>query len=394
MVAFLGRQTHLQRLVTLLNQARRNVTVGGPPRCGTSRLIHEALTRTGRPYELVTDPQQARNALATDEPHRGHVVLVCDGLTDTDLPTLRAPANRGKRPIILAGRLTEPDIPVAPFSPAELSDILALEPAEALEARLITGGLPMPVSSWRRGDLIGDHLATCVADPCSTLVVNGERLSLELPHSPVTRAVLSAVARGSQTFTAIAKAAGGLKPGSVDRALADLTSRGLVVADQPLSNRPGGDPRYRVRDPGLGFWLRFLGPHLPRIERGDGAEVLLELRRDWSRWVRTAIAPLVREALGRLGPPGAVGGFWRRSAASDVDLVVADTRPAQRVLAIGAIRWDVEPFGPADLARLTRLRRAVPGATTTTPLIVVSRSGATVEGITAFGPADVVAALT
>lgn len=39
--------------------------------------------------------------------------------------------------------------------------------------------------------------------------------------------------------------------------------------------------RYRVTDPYRRFWLTFLGPHVPEIERGRGDRVLHRIDRSW-----------------------------------------------------------------------------------------------------------------
>lgn len=38
----------------------------------------------------------------------------------------------------------------------------------------------------------------------------------------------------------------------------------------PVSVRPAREPRYRVADPYLRFWLRFIAPALPDIARATG----------------------------------------------------------------------------------------------------------------------------
>ncbi len=42
----------------------------------------------------------------------------------------------------------------------------------------------------------------------------------------------------------------------------------MIAVDRPVSLRPRNDPRYRVADSYLRFWLRFIGPSLPDIARG------------------------------------------------------------------------------------------------------------------------------
>jgi len=59
---------------------------------------------------------------------------------------------------------------------------------------------------------------------------------------------------------------------------------------------------------------------------------------------------------------------------------------ADWVAFVGSIKWrESRPFGPDDLAALLRHRDAVPGADHQTATVAVTRTGAAVDGVTAFG---------
>lgn len=94
----------------------------------------------------------------------------------------------------------------------------------------------------------------------------------------------SALGAGETTFTAVARASGGLQATSLTRSLYILAAKRIVARDLPLSTSPSAEARYRVIDPYLRFWLRFVGPHLAEIERGRGDLVHARIRRDWSSW--------------------------------------------------------------------------------------------------------------
>jgi hypothetical protein len=85
-----------------------------------------------------------------------------------------------------------------------------------------------------------------------------------------------------------------------------------------------------------------------------------------------------------------IGGYWTRSNDPEIDIVIADRGPvAKKILAVGSIKWlETQPFDNNDLARLHVHRSQLPGATDQTSLIVVSRSGPKVKGLTALGPQD------
>lgn len=208
-------------------------------------------------------------------------------------------------------------------------------------------------------------------------------LAAEFPTEAQARTVLGAIGRGERTFTLIGRAAGGLNPRSVSRSLELLTSRRMVAAELPLSTKPSRETRYRIDDPYLRFWLSFIGPGIPAIERGRGDRVLDTIRAGWTSWRGRAIEPVVREALWRLGSddgqlpagPDAIGGYWPRTNDPEIDIVGADRAPiAKKITLVGSVKWlEKKPFDNRDLARLIPHRSQLPGADDTTPLLAVTR---------------------
>jgi AAA+ ATPase superfamily predicted ATPase len=293
---------------------------------------------------------------------------------------------------------------VPPLTPAEVGSMLGLTAADAFDAFLVTGGLPLICSQWASGAAQWDYLSNAVGDPTSALLVSGERsLAAEFPADIQARTVLGAVGSGERTFSNIGRAAGGIPQGSLARSLKLLTAKRMITVAEPLSTKPSKERRYRVTDPYLRFWLTFLGPHLTAIERGRGDRVLARIRASWTSWRGRAIEPVIRDALERLAPPvsigtdgapGVVGGYWTRSNAPEIDLVIADRAPiAKQVIALGSIKWlEKAPFDSHDLAELHAHRTQLPGAAADAALIAVARSGCVVEGVAYFGPDDLLAA--
>lgn len=113
------------------------------------------------------------------------------------------------------------------------------------------------------GRRCGSTSRTVLAEPTSPLIVSAERvLAAEFPTEAQARLVLGQIGAGEVTFTRIARAAGGLQQASANRSLELLTRKRIVAKDLPLSTVPSGEARYRVADPYLRFWLRFIGPHM------------------------------------------------------------------------------------------------------------------------------------
>ncbi|MFI6580130.1 ATP-binding protein [Embleya sp. NPDC050493] len=316
-------------------------------------------------------------------------------LVGSDLSMMRA-LDSYERPFHQRGR----EMVVGPLNPADLGDMLDLAPAEAFDAALITGGLPLICREWRPGASMWEFLETALENPISALLVSAERsLAAEFPAQAMGREVLRAIGTGERTFSNIARAAGGIAHSTLTRAADLLIDKQVVATELPLSLRPSKERRYRVADPYLRFWLAFLDPHMAEIERMRGDLTLTRIGSGWTSWRGRAVEPLVRESLARILPAGglpaapAVGGYWTRSNDVEIDLVGADRQPvAKRLLFLGSIKWlEASPFDAHDLAALHKHRAML--TEDPIPLVAVSRSGVDCRGLQAvFGPADLLEA--
>nr|BFF19317.1 ATP-binding protein [Promicromonospora thailandica] len=301
-------------------------------------------------------------------------------------------------------RATEMVVP--PLSPAEVGRMLGLSSGDAFDAYLVSGGLPLICRDWGQGQDLWAYLERALGHATSSLLVSAERsLAAEFPGDVQARRVLEAIGQGQRRFTDIGARAGDLTATSLTRSLDVLRTKRLVQAERPLSLRSSTDTRYRIDDPYLLFWLRFLAPHLAEIERGRGDRVLRQIRDEWTRWRGRAIEPVVRESVARMPhselrapshKPLAVGGYWNRTHSVEVDLVLADKEPvAKRLYGVGSIKWTGKPFGPRELAELVAHRSQVPGASDGAALVVVSRSGADDRvreaGAVVIGPEELLA---
>ncbi|MCG5218268.1 DUF234 domain-containing protein [Streptosporangium sp. KLBMP 9127] len=288
---------------------------------------------------------------------------------------------------------------VGPLNPAEIQSMLGLSAPDSFDAALLTGGLPLVCEEWPPGASSWEYLHGALTNPVSALLVSGERsLAAEFPTQAQAREVLQAIGSGERTFTNIARSAGGIAHSTLVRAVDLLISKNVVTAELPLSTRPSKERRYRIRDPYLRFWLYFLHPHLPEIERRRGDLTLRRIASQWSGWRGRAVEPLVREALARLIPDDrlpeapAVGAYWTRSNDVEIDIIGADRGPVAKELRfVGSVKWLESPFDDHDLAVLARHRAALTDRSV--PLVAVSRSGISRPGlVTHYGPDDLIQA--
>jgi AAA+ ATPase superfamily predicted ATPase len=323
---------------------------------------------------------------------RRPVLLV---LVGSDLPMMEA-LTSGGRPFHQRGT----ELTIGPLHPADVAAMAGLPAAEAFDAALVTGGLPIICARWRPGEDTRSFLARELADPVSPLVVSAPlSLAADFPDQAQARMVLAAIGSGERTFTNIARAAGDIAHSTLTRAADLLISKGAVAGELPVSLSPSKERRYRITDSYLRFWHAFLGPHLAEVDRMRSDLTLARIERGWTGWRGRAVEPLVREALARLLPalgiPAApvVGGYWTRSNDVEIDVVGADQGPvAKQLLFLGSVKWlETGQFDDHDLVALQRHRsRITPDPV---PLIVVSRSGASATHADAvFTPADLIKA--
>ncbi|GAA4993122.1 ATP-binding protein [Yinghuangia aomiensis] len=301
---------------------------------------------------------------------------------------------------------------LGPLNPAETGRALGLTGADAVDAHLVSGGLPGILRAWPAGAPALEFLRGECADPASPVFgIPESSLLAEFPAPDQARRVLEAVGGGDRTHANIAGTAGGrggaVPSGSLSPLLRRLVEEKRVLAvDEPLSVRPGKPALYRVEDSNLRLYLAILRSAQELVRRGRPEAAFRVVERRWSSWRGRAVEPLVREALLLAAGDGAlpwddveaVGGWWNRQFDPEVDLVAADRAPvARHIRMAGSVKWLASPFNRHDLDTLATAARHIPGHTDQTGLAVVSLSGLGPDldtgGITLhWGPDDIVRA--
>lgn len=295
-----------------------------------------------------------------------------------------------------------------PLNPAEVGDLIGSEAADAFDAYLVTGGLPLVCQEWQRGQSLRDFLRAALANPTSALLVSGERsLAAEFPTEIRAREVLAAIGNGERTWSAIQHELTDddgrqIAGSSLNNALQRLQAKHVVAVDVPLSAKSGEhDKRYRVADPYLRFFLAFLNKRLPLVERGRGDLVMLAIERSWGTWRGLAIEPVIHDALLRTAPDlgfpevTKVGGWWNRRHTPQIDIVAMNEGRRSGIAFAGSVKWhEARPFGLREYADLVRDVHSVPGVTDDTTLLAVTRTGtaASEVPIRCLGPDDLLTA--
>ncbi len=375
-----------------------------------SSLPNAAIATAQQPRSLTAALTLLAGALPTDQP----AVVVLD-----EIPWLleAVPGGAGelqrvwdqqlsRRPVLLLllgsdlammEQLTKPDQPfhgrgvemiLKALTPGDIGAMTGLAGMEAFDAYLITGGQPQIAETWQHGETRGSFLERSFSTSLSALVASGTRvLDGEIAEGVPARTVLTAIGGyGERTFSGIQQAAGGMQPTSLTRVLNQLIQMRLVAVDQPLSTKAQKESRYRIDDPALRFWLPFVEPALPEVDRGRGDLALARVSDDaFASWRGRAIEPVVRAAMSRVlvgtrwAHVSEIGGWWPRSNNPEINLVGADHRPAREIAFVGTIKWRPTPVNSADIRKLSADVASIPGYATSTPLVAVCPGGATVD---------------
>jgi uncharacterized protein len=291
----------------------------------------------------------------------------------------------------LFGRLAG-NLVVQPFNPAETSLALggSRSAVQVFDTQLVTGGFPELVAHSRRFRSVAALVEDALSRP-HTLLADVAQINLagELADGTNARLVLEAVGAdeiGVANFSRIASDLGGgiAAKTAVSRAtdiLAD--TKRILAVDIPAGDTGSRLKRYRIADPYLRFWFRFIEPQLRNIEVGRSDLALTAFSRSWSTWRTKAIEPIVRDAVLRLAPRlgtpfdsiESIRGWWDRRGEHEYDIVgsARDGTP----LAIGSIKWRARAtFGGHDLAALAEGRAVIPRAGTAGLVAVAPRGAA------------------
>jgi len=172
-----------------------------------------------------------------------------------------------------------------------------------------------------------------------------------------------------------------------------------VTETQPEKSRRG---LYRLRDPFLRFWFRFVFPQASLLERGQTAPVLAQVEAELPGFIGPLFEELCQAWVldqGAAAPwgflPTRVGAWWGQDAEIDV-MAVSD----QGVL-VGECKWTARPVGTNVLDDLKRKAYSLvqAGGWPTVVYLLCARAGFTPaleaqareEGILLVGPEQLLA---
>lgn len=265
----------------------------------------------------------------------------------------------------LYGRARE-ILKIRPLEAGWLPDALQLTPSTAVEAYAIWGGVP------RYWELARDYASSWEAVSALVLDRNGvlhdepHRLLVDDVRSPVqTISLLSLIGGGCHRLSEIAARL--QKPASsLTRPLGHLIELGYVHRELPWGESLRSTKRslYRLSDPFLRFYYRFVLPHQSLLELGQTRQVLAQVQDAfplhcagvWEDLARRSV-PFCRIADTDWSVAARWWGQDMQHQQVEVD-VVAESVDGKSIM-IGEVKWG---GGKADLQHAVRRLKALAGS--------------------------------
>ncbi len=225
----------------------------------------------------------------------------------------------------------------------------ALNPRDdraAIEVYAVCGGVPR---YWELVADFPDHetaVRSLVLSPLGVLHEEPFRLLLDdLRDLTQAASILTLIGQGCHRLSEIAGRLG--KPAtSLSRPLDRLLELGLVRRDVPFGVSPRDTKRslYRIADPFLRFWFRYVEPNRSRLEAGQIATVAREIRAQFAHHVADVWEDLVRDSIPRRryfnrswGEARSWWGPGRDRSPLEIDVVAESTDGA--ALLLGELTW-------------------------------------------------------
>ncbi len=260
------------------------------------------------------------------------------------------------------GRLIRTEVRPLAFADAAVF-FPELAPVEAFERYAIAGGMPLYL-----GRLVGGSVRTAVCreilDRNGPLWNEGRSiLDQELREPRVYFGILEQLAGGEKELNEIAQPMR-MDGAVVAKYLSTLVELRLVERHLPLGARlHSRSGHWRLEDPFLRFWFRFVFPHQSDLESGLGPEDLYDgevapvladhiapVFEDWCRaWLRA----------NRGRAATTVGAWWgnaanrfRREKERSSEEIDAVGTLRGRVTLVAECKWTNRPLGPAIVAEL------------------------------------------
>jgi AAA+ ATPase superfamily predicted ATPase len=270
----------------------------------------------------------------------------------------------------LYGRAQE-IIRVNPLGPAWIQKAFkATQPSKLLEIYSLWGGVPRYWELALDYPTVRDAVEQLILDPLGVLHAEPRRLLLDdLRETAQAASVLSLIGQGCNRISEIAARLA--KPAtSLTRPLARLLDLELIRREQPFGvpERSSKKTLYKIDDPFLAFWFRYVEPNRSRLEAGMLNSVARDVKRHIRHYHGEVWEDIARRSVARLNIDGiewTVGRRWWGTGLdrepSEID-IVAESVDGEALL-VGEARLSLDRKAiERTKGELGRKARALPMA--------------------------------
>lgn len=238
--------------------------------------------QTSEPMLLIFDefPYAAMNDASLPSTLQ---IAIDHGFNDTNLMLVLCGSNEGfmesevlgyKSP--LYGRRTG-QLRLAAFDAFDAALMLPdVTPEDAVRYYATFGGTPYYLKQVQPSLTYEQNVEELLFDTSGLLYEEPLMLMRQELRDPATyNSVMNAIGAGATKQNKIADQAGLASPSSVSKYLTTLADLGLVERQVPFGEDPQRSRKglWSIRDPFFSFWHRFVAPHSPDIENGNGESV-------------------------------------------------------------------------------------------------------------------------
>jgi len=223
------------------------------------------------------------------------------------------------------------------FAPFSYFDAASFCPGYSARDRLLTyasfGGLPGQLALIDPSRSVAENVAQHMLNPGGRLADEAEHLfDSFLREAGVHYAIVRAIASGEQKWSRITSRVG-KDSASLSRPLQWLQEMDVLERVLPVTEKPPGNPKktvYRLTDPYLGFWHRFIA-----LIRATGSDDLMPPMELWETFVApglndymgTVFESICRTFVGNSRHPRLpfrpirVGEWWADDSSEQIDVV-------------------------------------------------------------------------
>jgi len=231
-----------------------------------------------------------------------------------------------------------------------LAEYLQLTPVEAIEEYGVWGGVPRYWEIRKLSTGFDEALLYHVLDPYGLLYEEPERLfNDEMRTSVQAYSLLSLIGTGSHRLSEIAARLG--KPAThFSRLLAFLIDLDFIRREIPFGETVKSTKKslYKINDPFLGFYFKFLVTNKSRLEFGLIDEVLADIKSKFDQYISGIWEELCRDSVPSLTINGKrfnpAGRWWGTSAGGqqfEIDLIAESADKS--ALLIAEVKWTKKP---------------------------------------------------